>query len=178
MSDEDAPALGRRAFLGTAAAAAGAAATANTAAAQEGDVVEVEVDNYVYNPPGQGETLYIEPGTTVRFTWVTDNHDIIVEEQPEGANWEGVPTTEDTGFVHEHTFDVLGTYYFFCSPHIGLGMDAYIEVTEDVPDEVPVARAIPEEAMTLGIATSFALIATLGFAYVFLKYGGQPTDGE
>ena len=57
MSDEDAPALGRRAFLGTAAAAAGAAATANTAAAQEGDVVEVEVDNYVYNPPGQGETL-------------------------------------------------------------------------------------------------------------------------
>ena len=176
MSDDGALPMGRRAFLGSAVAAGAAAATTGTASAQDGEVVEVEVGDYYYDPPGEGNTLYIEPGTTVRFTWVTDNHDIIVDEQPDGADWEGVPATEDTGFEHEHTFDVLGTYHFYCSPHIGLGMEAYIEVTEDPPDEQTVAPAIPEEAMTLGIATAFALLATLGFAYIFLKYGGQPTE--
>lgn len=176
MSDDGPDVLGRRAFLGAAAAAGTSAAATGAASAQENDVVEVEVGSYYYDPPGQGNTLYITPGTTVRFVWVTDNHDIIVDEQPEDADWEGVQTTEDTGFEHEHTFDVLGTYYFYCSPHIGLGMDAYIEVTEDPPDEREVAPAIPDEAMSLGIATAFALVATLGFAYVFLKYGGQPTD--
>lgn len=175
MSDDGPAAMGRRAFLGSAAGVAAASAATGSAAAQD-DVVEVDVVNYAYEPPGQGNTLYIEPGTTVRFIWLTDNHDIIVDEQPEGANWEGVPNTEDTGFEHEHTFTELGTYYFYCSPHIGLGMDAYIEVTDDPPEEREVAPAIPEEAMTLGIATTFALIATLGFAYVFLKYGGESTE--
>ncbi len=32
---------------------------------------------------------------------------------------------------------------------------------------------VPDCAKTLGIATSFVMVATLGLAYFFLKYGGD-----
>jgi hypothetical protein len=32
---------------------------------------------------------------------------------------------------------------------------------------------IPESARTLGIATAFGMLSTLGLAYFFMKYGGD-----
>ncbi len=171
MSDDGPASMGRRAFLTAAAGTAATAAATGTATAQE-EVVEVELGNYYYEP-GTEEPLQIEPGTTVRFVWTTDNHDITIDEQPADSEWEGVSPTRDTGFEHEWTFETLGTYEFYCTPHEGLGMVGTIEVLEEVPDERAVAPPIPEEAMTLGIATTAALAATLGFAYVFIKYGGE-----
>lgn len=174
MSDDGPDSMGRRAFLTAAAGTAATAAATSTATAQE-DVVEVELGDYYYEP-GTEEPLHIEPGTTVRFVWITDNHDITIDAQPDASDWEGVSPTRDTGFEHEWTFDVEGTYEFHCTPHVGLGMEGTIIVTEDIPEEREVAPAVPESAMTLGIATAFALVATLGFAYVFLKYGGESTE--
>jgi hypothetical protein len=35
------------------------------------------------------------------------------------------------------------------------------------------APQVPDSAMTLGVATTFAMVATLGLAFFFMKYGGD-----
>lgn len=146
--------------------------------AETNDIVTVELVDYAFEP-GTDQPLTIEPGTTVQFVWITDTHNIVLLEQPDESDWGGVEAIEDAGFEHEHTFEVEGTYEFVCVPHEALGMFGTIEVVADVdaPGE-PVGPQVPEEAMTLAIGTTFALVATLGFAYVFLKYGsGGPNGG-
>ncbi|WP_440989387.1 plastocyanin/azurin family copper-binding protein [Haloarchaeobius baliensis] len=81
----------------------------------------------VYDP-GTEEPLYVTPGTTVRFVWESDNHNVNPRHVPRDAGWEGHRPTENTGFEYEHTFETLGTYEFQCDPHAGLGMDGTIVV--------------------------------------------------
>jgi hypothetical protein len=49
-----------------------------------------------------------------------------------------------------------------------------IEVVESIstpaPSNVP---SVPDSAKTLGVATTFAMVATLGLAFFFMKYGGD-----
>jgi hypothetical protein len=53
-------------------------------------------------------------------------------------------------------------------------MVATITVSEDAGGNGESAGpAIPSSAKTLGIATTAALVFTLGLAYFFLKYGGD-----
>jgi len=171
--------LSRRAFLATAAgttAAAGAAASAGTAAAQEGGTEEVVVgpDGDLVFSPGTDEALQILPGTTVEFVWESDNHNIVVDSQPEGAGWEGYEEIENTDFTYEHTFETLGTYEYYCAPHQTAGMVGTIEVVEEIETEAPAnVPQVPDSAKTLGVATTFAMVATLGLAFFFLKYGGD-----
>ena len=79
---------------------------------------------YAFAPPA----VRIDPGTTVTFDWVSDTHNTIVEEQPEGAGWEGHQPIENTGFSYEHTFETEGVYKYYCEPHLTLGMKAAIVV--------------------------------------------------
>lgn len=72
--------------------------------------------------------LGIDAGTTVRFVWKTDTHNVVLEKQPDDADWQGHEEVEDAGFVHEHTFEVAGTYRFVCEPHESLGMEGTILV--------------------------------------------------
>ncbi|ELK46159.1 halocyanin, partial [Haloferax sp. BAB-2207] len=37
----------------------------------------------------------------------------------------------------------------------------------------PSRPQVPDSAKSLGVATTFAMIATLGLAYFFMKYGGD-----
>jgi plastocyanin len=168
--------LSRRAFLTTAAGTAAAAGAAGTAAAQEGGSQEVVVGpggSLVFEP-GTDEPLQITPGTTVTFTWDSDNHNIVVDSQPEGAGWEGHEPIENTGFTYEHTFETLGTYEYYCAPHESAGMVATIEVVESIETEAPAnLPQVPDSAKTLGVAATFAMVATLGLAFFFLKYGGD-----
>lgn len=176
--DASPPAVGRRAFLAGAVGATGAATAATTVAAEEdtdenGGVEEIEIGDNYFDP----DYLEIEPGTTVRWVWVGDIlHNVEPTGQPDDANWEGHTDLIDEG-EYEHTFEVLGTYEYTCTPHPG--MDGVIEVVEEVADAPaePIGPLVPDEAFTLAIGTGFALVATLGFAYVFLKYGsGTPPD--
>jgi hypothetical protein len=123
---------------------------------------------------GTEEPLYITPRTTVNFVWETNTHNIVVDSQPEGANWEGYEATENAGFEYSHTFETTGEYAFYCQPHLNLGMEGTIIVNEEggPPDEGGGGPAVPDSAKTLGIATTVAMSATLGLAYLFLKYGG------
>jgi len=168
--------LSRRAFLTTAAGTAAAAGAAGTAAAQEGGSEEVIVGpggDLVFSP-GTDEALQVTPGTTVTFTWESDNHNIVVDSQPDDAGWEGYETIENTGFTYEHTFETLGTYEYYCDPHRTAGMVGTIEVVESIETEAPAnLPEVPDTAKTLGVATTFAMVATLGLAFFFMKYGGD-----
>lgn len=198
MSDgnED-PAFSRRAFLRGATGAAASAGAAGTAAAQEsgnktesgggGDggggggptkTVEVGPGGNLVFTPGTQEPLKITPGTTVEFVWKSDDHNIVVGEQPADANWQGTPggksKTYDTGYTYTHTFETLGKYNYWCQPHKTAGMVADIEVVESISTpQAPSVPQVPESAKALGVASSVAMVATLGLAFFFLKYGGE-----
>jgi plastocyanin len=182
MSTDESESVTRRGFMQAAtgtAAAAGAAGTA--AAAQEeggggGGSQEVIVGpggSLVYDPA----ELTIAPGTTVNFVWESDNHNIVVESQPDGAGWEGTKggasKTYNTGHEYSYTFETTGTYEYFCQPHKAAGMAASITVQEGGASSGGGGPAIPSSAKTLGIATTAALVFTLGLAYFFMKYGGD-----
>jgi plastocyanin len=169
--------LSRRAFLTTAAGTAAAAGAAGTAAAQaDGGTTTVTVGpggSLVYEP-GTDEALQVTPGTTVEFVWESDNHNVVVENQPEGAGWAGHEPIENTGFSFSTTFETLGTYEYYCDPHRTAGMVGTIEVVEEIETEVPAnVPQVPDTAKTLGVATTFAMVATLGLAFFFMKYGGD-----
>lgn len=81
----------------------------------------------------------------------------------------------------EHTFEVLGSYEYFCLPHEPVGMIGSIEVVEggDGGDSAEAAGPrVPENAKMLGIGISAAMVATIGLALAFDKYGGHLEDEE
>ncbi|WP_435318223.1 plastocyanin/azurin family copper-binding protein [Haloarchaeobius sp. TZWSO28] len=79
---------------------------------------------FVFTP----ERLTVSPGATVRFEWDSPGHTVSPTSQPERADWAGVDDTKDAGYVHEHTFEVAGTYEYLCKPHQSLGMAGAIVV--------------------------------------------------
>ena len=181
--------LSRRAFLTTAAGTAAAAGAAGTATAQEGGSEEVVggPDGSLVFSPGTDEALQILPGTTVTFTWDSDNHNIVVDSQPEGAGWEGYETIENTGFTYEHTFETLGTYEYYCAPHQSAGMVGTIEVVEN-PDagggggggggeKELHSFGVPIHAHWVGAATILGIIVTIIFTFYVLKYGESAHTG-
>ena len=134
-----------------------------------GDVEVVELVDFAFEP----SPLAITPGTTVEFVWITDNHNIVVDEQPADGDWDGYEPIENEGFLYEYTFDVEGVYEYHCAPHIGLGMVGEIDVTEDADAiEVGPVEIVPPAAMTLLVATVTSLTIVLALLYVFMKYGG------
>ena len=185
MTDGNAD-LSRRAFLTTAAGTAAAAGAVGSATAQEGGTEEVIVgpDGSLVYSPGTDEPLQILPGTTVTFTWESDNHNIVVDSQPDGAGWEGHETIENTGFSYEHTFETLGTYEYYCQPHQSAGMVGTIEVVENPdaggggggPKELH-SFGVPIHAHWVGAATILGIIVTVIFTFYVLKYGESAHTG-
>lgn len=108
--------------------------------AGNGDVT-VEVGHgggFVFDP----DSIEIDVGETVQFVWEAGGHNIIVTEQPDGSNWEGVERTQSQGYSHSHTFDVEGRYEYICGPHEGQGMEGEVlvgtvEAPADDDDGVP-----------------------------------------
>lgn len=87
-------------------------------------MVVVGPDSNVFEP----EVLRIEPGTTVRWVWESNGHNIKPEDQPAGANWDGFTEVANSGTEYEYTFEVEGTYTYICQPHFQLGMEGEIVV--------------------------------------------------
>jgi plastocyanin len=187
----------RRDFLRTAsvpaAASTAAVTTSGLGSAQEesgggGGTAAVTVGpggSLVYTP-GTDEPLRIAPGTTVTFTWESDNHNIVVDSQPEGAGWEGHEPLENSGFTYEHTFETLGTYEYYCQPHQSAGMVGTIEVVENPdaggggggggPKELH-SFGVPIHAHWVGAATILGIIVTIIFTFYVLKYGESAHTG-
>jgi plastocyanin len=187
----------RRDFLRAASVPAGAATAAATTsglgAAQEGSeggggggtaTVTVGPGGSLVFSPGTDEPLQIAPGTTVEFVWESNNHNIVVDSQPEGAGWEGHEPLEDTGFTYEHTFETLGTYEYYCEPHETAGMVGTIEVVENPNaggggggEKELHSFGVPIHAHWVGAATILGIIVTIIFTFYVLKYGESAHTG-
>lgn len=136
----------------------------------------------VYDP----ETLEVTPGTTVKWVWESDNHNVVPETIPEGAEWagtEGAPdTTYDTGYEYSHTFETLGTYDYFCEPHKSAGMVGSIEVVESLStgggEKELHELGVPIQAHWVGVATVLMLFVSFVFTFYTLKYGESPNTGN
>jgi plastocyanin len=94
-------------------------------------------------------TASVDVGATVAWVWRSSNHSVTVESTPADADWSGTGTElHDTGFVHEHTFDVAGVYDYYCDPHRGAGMEGTVTVGDATPTETETATETPTETET------------------------------
>lgn len=100
---------------------------------------EERPENTVYVGPGgdlvfEPESLTVSTGTEVTWEWQSDTHNIVVENQPEDADWGGTEGGSnnlfDTGYVYSFTFETPGTYEYYCSPHRQQGMVGEVVVEE------------------------------------------------
>ena len=95
------------------------------------NTVLVGPDNQLIFEP---DSLTVSPGTEVTWEWESDTHNIVVENQPEDASWEGTEGGSnnlfDTGYVYSYTFETPGTYEYYCAPHRAQGMAGEIIVEE------------------------------------------------
>ena len=188
--------VSRRAFLRSATAVTTATGATGIAAAQEGQSKTVEMNDDLKFVPAD---LTIAPGTTV--VWenvgsiahsVTAYEDNIPEEasyfasggfDAEQAARSAYPDGSiEGGGTYEYTFDTEGTFDYFCIPHESAGMTGTVSVQQGGGAEgggggesVP---QVPNSAKTLGVATTGAMVLTLGLAYFFMKYGGDYGEFE
>ncbi len=195
-----------RTAAGATAAAGAAGATAGTASAQSEEPewgyidgvdggtqdfrgeeeVTVEVGaqgnggNLAFSPAG----IWIDPGTTVTWEWTGEGGDHNVETV-DGPAELASDLTAEAGFTYEYEFteDDEGITDYHCAPHDALDMKGAVAVGDDVPTAeaggggaAGGAPQIPDSAKTLGVATFFAMVSTLAFAFFFLKYGGDYED--
>ncbi|WP_436923785.1 plastocyanin/azurin family copper-binding protein [Halosimplex amylolyticum] len=130
--------------------------------------------------------IWIDPGTTINFEFVSPSHNVKPNEQPEGGSLDGTEggdfDTIPEGETYSATLETGGMYTYYCGPHEGQGMKGAIAVGEEVSTvEVDTGGGgggggrpqVPDAAKSLGIATGFGMAATLGLAYFFIKYGGD-----
>ncbi|MDY6818679.1 MAG: plastocyanin/azurin family copper-binding protein [Halobacteriales archaeon] len=194
--------VSRRTFLRSAVGGAAIAGATGQASAQEtesggsggGTTHTVEMtDQLVYDP----EEITIAPGDTVVWKNVGSvGHSVTAYEDkiPDGASYwasggfdseqaarDAYPQEGNVpgGESYEHTFETTGTHEYFCIPHESVGMVGSVTVQEGGASsggEVP--PPIPGGAKSLGVASFVAMIATLGLAFVFMKYGGDYEDIE
>jgi plastocyanin len=153
----------RRGFLravGTT-AAIGVTATAGCGGGGDGatptrgeHAVDMLTDGAVYfDPIG----LAVEPGETVTFRNESGRHSSTAyrgeiaagRRIPEGAEgWNGTTFTTQ-GKTFEHTFEVEGTYDYFCIPHKSVGMVGRIVVGDPggpAEGSMPPDGPVPESA--------------------------------
>jgi plastocyanin len=73
-------------------------------------------------------SIRVRAGTTVRWVWRSDGHNVAVDDRPDDAAWRGYSAIADTGFAYEFTFTVQGTYRYVCEPHVRQGMAGRLTV--------------------------------------------------
>ncbi|WP_323676941.1 plastocyanin/azurin family copper-binding protein [Halorubellus sp. PRR65] len=127
----------RRDLLGSVGVAA-VATTAGCLASGDGTETKSGENAVVVGPGGsyvfEPSSLSVSVGDTVTWTWESANHNIVVDSQPEGAEWQGTDgdgsKTYDSEHTYEYTFETAGTYEYYCQPHEGLGMTGEVVVEE------------------------------------------------
>jgi len=177
---ENAATLDRRQLLragaGATAAAVGGAAASGSATAQSQEImVGTSGAPLAFSP----DSVTISPGTTVTFSWGTDGHNIVVDSQPDGANWGGVSSVENTGFEHQHTFETEGTYEYYCEPHLSAGMEGTIEVAAGGGGGGGGGGGPPKvssSALNLTLGVFGAMASVVALVFYFLKYGGSDEE--
>jgi len=150
------------------------------ATGQDSATVEVGVDNggqpYGFGPAA----IHVDNGATVQWEWTGEGGGHNVVSDGDGPLDSGSAVSE-AGVNYEHTFEEDGIYPYVCVPHEGLEMKGAVVVGTDYPTQSSGGDdggssgppEVPNSAKTLGVATSFVMVATLGLAYFFIRYGGD-----
>lgn len=99
-------------------------------------LMTMEGGDYYFDPIG----LYVESGDTVTFEIGSGSHSSTAYKKgnglasvtriPDGAAAWDSGILSQQGATFEHTFEVTGTYDYFCTPHKSLGMVGRIVVGE------------------------------------------------
>lgn len=101
----------------------------------------------------------VDPGTTVRFVWKSDDHNVSVTDAPADADWHGHEALADAGFEYEHVFDTPGRHAYACTPHEALGMRGVVHVRGYGPGPVTTS---PVETNRIAVGADDDLVFTPG----------------
>ena len=91
-------------------------------------------DKMVYSQ----EIVNIAVGESVTWVPTSKGHNVEIIAAPEGFN---IPKKSKNGKEVAITFDVPGIYYYWCTPHKGMGMIALVVVGDDTSNKDDVAKA-------------------------------------
>ncbi|WP_277540502.1 halocyanin domain-containing protein [Haloarcula laminariae] len=151
---------------------------------QDSATVEVGVEAnggpYGFGPAA----IHVDNGATVQWEWTGNgSHNVVSANDGPLDSGDAVG---DAGVNYEHTFEEDGIYNYVCVPHEGLQMKGSVVVGTDYPTKSTGGGGsesgplgVPGGAKMLGVATSVVMAATLGMAYVFMRYGGDyETPGD
>ena len=143
--------MNRRTFLRTAGGLAAASTFVQPTAAQEAKTVQITMEggDFFVDPVGlfveQGETITFEIGPGAPHSSTAYEDRIPSDAEP----WDSGLLNEGESF--DHTFEVEGTYDYFCSAHVMLGQVGRIVVgspggpaTESSIPDAPPSGQVPD----------------------------------
>ena len=84
------------------------------------------------------EVAKIEVGETITWVPTSKGHNVEMIAGPEGAT---LPKKSKNGKEVSMTFEVPGIYYYWCTPHKGMGMIGLVVVGDDVSNKDAIAKA-------------------------------------
>jgi len=84
------------------------------------------------------EIAKIEVGETVTWIPTSKGHNVEMIAGPEGAT---LPKKSKNGKEYSMTFETPGIYYYWCTPHKGMGMIGLVVVGGDVSNKDDIAKA-------------------------------------
>ena len=103
------------------------------------------VDIEMMNKDGSGrkmvysqELVHIETGDIVKWIPTSKGHNVEIVAAPEGFD---IPKKSKNGKEVSIEFTVPGIYYYWCTPHKGMGMIGLIVVDGDTSNKDAIAKA-------------------------------------
>ena len=106
-----------------------------------GKTVEVEMLNkdsagrkMVYSQ----EVVHVDVGDTVKWIPTSKGHNVEIIAAPEGFD---IPKKSKNGKEVSIDFTVPGIYYYWCTPHKGMGMIGLVVVDHDTSNKDAIAKA-------------------------------------
>lgn len=84
------------------------------------------------------ELVYIDTGETITWVPTSKGHNVEMIAGPDGAT---LPKKSKNGKEVSITFDVPGIYYYWCTPHKGMGMIGLVVVGGDTSNKDAIAKA-------------------------------------
>ena len=84
------------------------------------------------------EVAKIEVGETITWVPTSKGHNVEMIAGPDGAT---LPKKSKNGKEVSMTFEVPGIYYYWCTPHKGMGMIGLVVVGGDTSNKDDIAKA-------------------------------------
>ena len=84
------------------------------------------------------EIAHVAVGDTVTWVPTSKGHNVEMIAGPDGAD---LPKKSKNSKEVSMTFEVPGIYYYWCTPHKGMGMIGLVVVGDDVSNKDAIAKA-------------------------------------